>query len=429
MHRIALALLLVVACVAAGEEAVEAVTKAAKANVRFGPSLDAKIVASVPAGSRLQVLGKAPGKEGWFVVRFPQQGRAWVSANKLEAVEDGKQPEEPGKRYRSREEKIRVRDDATPGGNIVTELQQGEEVICQGPSVNGWMPVYAPSAIAYVNGAVGLQFANAAVAVAQGPNPNPGQANPGQGHPGEQAPAKVKGEEVLVIRDKERDRIERVWKHARGVFLDWHAKLKGVGVMEALAYDWEGLGGYFADVRDNHREIGTKLEASRTKDVIDNVVRVQRAKGIQPKAQVPPVPAEAPAIQQPVAQPPAQPQPRPETPQPTTPPAPATTDAQVRELIDVGAQQASKLQAKMHVVEGYLESRDFAKVGAEHVIIDDRSNVVAFLKAKPGSSIQLNEYFWRRVGVKGDVQQVDQAAHDLGRPVPLILVEQVDLLR
>ena len=86
------------------------------------------------------------------------------------------------------------------------------------------------------------------------------------------------------------------------------------------------------------------------------------------------------------------------------------------------------LSADGFAVQGFIEEKAFPQVGSSFVIIDQTGAVCAFLKTKPGSEIQLSEYFWRNVGVKGLSQEVDPALHNLGKKIPLILVDDVMLL-
>jgi branched-chain amino acid transport system substrate-binding protein len=60
--------------------------------------------------------------------------------------------------------------------------------------------------------------------------------------------------------------------------------------------------------------------------------------------------------------------------------------------------------------------------------ITSRAIPVALKKAKPGTALNFSEYYWRWVGVKGEVQAIDPAQHGLaGKPV-LVLVDEVKLL-
>ena len=69
--------------------------------------------------------------------------------------------------------------------------------------------------------------------------------------------------------------------------------------------------------------------------------------------------------------------------------------------------------------EGFLEQR-----GADYIVVDNKSQVVAYLK--PNGSVQLSDYFWRQIGVKGAIQDTVDAA---GVRVPVILVDDVILIQ
>ena len=55
-----------------------ATTMSKKGNVRFGPSTQAKVVATMDVGAPVEVLGIAQGLPEWYVVRFPREGSAWI---------------------------------------------------------------------------------------------------------------------------------------------------------------------------------------------------------------------------------------------------------------------------------------------------------------------------------------------------------------
>ena len=77
---------------------------------------------------------------------------------------------------------------------------------------------------------------------------------------------------------------------------------------------------------------------------------------------------------------------------------------------------------------GWLEERAYPQVGANHVIIDKDGNVCAFVTVKAGTPIQLSEFFWRNVGVRGEIKAVDQTLHNLGKDIPLVVVDDIALL-
>lgn len=88
---------------------------------------------------------------------------------------------------------------------------------------------------------------------------------------------------------------------------------------------------------------------------------------------------------------------------------------------------APAVAVKSFAVEGFVTQQNFEQVGVTEVLVDGDSNIVAFLKVQVGKDVQLSEYYWRWVGVKGEVQKVDQSKHNLGRDVPLVIVDGLSL--
>jgi hypothetical protein len=82
---------------------------------------------------------------------------------------------------------------------------------------------------------------------------------------------------------------------------------------------------------------------------------------------------------------------------------------------------------KAFAAEGFVTQQNFEQVGATEVLVDGDSNIVAFLKVAVGKDVQLSEYYWRWVGVNGEVQKVEQSKHNLGRDVPLVIVDSLSL--
>ncbi len=52
----------------------------------------------------------------------------------------------------------------------------------------------------------------------------------------------------------------------------------------------------------------------------------------------------------------------------------------------------------------------------------------AYLKVRPGSTLQLSEFYWRNVGVIGEVQESDPAKAGPGDKAPLVIVDDIRLL-
>jgi hypothetical protein len=117
----------------------------------------------------------------------------------------------------------------------------------------------------------------------------------------------------------------------------------------------------------------------------------------------------------PPAKPPIDPLPKPDKP------------VDVADLKNAAAQAPA---ASSFAAQGFLEERAVAGTGTNHVIIDKNGKICAFVKTKPGVDLQLSEFFWRLVGVKGESQPIDAEKHGQGGgPIPLVLVEDVALLQ
>ena len=76
---------------------------------------------------------------------------------------------------------------------------------------------------------------------------------------------------------------------------------------------------------------------------------------------------------------------------------------------------------------GLINEQPNPLLGTSHVIIDQDGKVKAYLKVKPGSPLQLSEFFWNNVGVVGQVEDVDPAKSG-GVKTPLIIVDDIRLL-
>ncbi len=122
-------------------------TMAKKGTVRFGPNLKAKAACILDIGAEIELLGPAEGMPGWYVIRFPREGSAWMHQKVLQAQPDGKT-------FLVLEDRARARDDATQGASIVAELAKGETVEGKGRVVGAWVAVYPSSAVAYVHKSV-----------------------------------------------------------------------------------------------------------------------------------------------------------------------------------------------------------------------------------------------------------------------------------
>jgi SH3-like domain-containing protein len=381
--------------------AVASTTMAKKANVRFGPSLAAKVVVTLDAGAPVEVLGVAQGMPEWYVIRFPREGSAWVHEKVL-------QPAEGGKTAKVVEDRARVRDDARQGGNIVAELALGEVVeIKERARVGAWVPVYPPSAVAYVHKSV-LNVPEAA--------------------------AKTIEQKVEVD-----NRLDLVWDEVQARYGTYKAALDR-DVEIAAKLDWERLDRQLGLVVDGHPSVRVQLAAKRLKDRIAPVVgaamQVQRQNNIVPVLDVPGQPpvviakADPTPVQPRIDPLPAtEPKPASEPAQPKIDPLPGKPTVGTDAIKDAATKAPASPSTGEFAAQGFLEERAVPAIGTNYVIIDKNGKVCALVKAKPGVDLQLSEFFWRLVGVKGDSQPVEPEKHGQGNaPIPLVLVDDVMLL-
>jgi hypothetical protein len=217
---------------------------------------------------------------------------------------------------------------------------------------------------------------------------------------------------------------ELLWQEVQARYSAYKAALdKDLEIAAGL--DWAYLDGQLAQVIARHPAVRVQLAAKRLAEriapVVKAAVEVQKKNGITPSRDVPGQPPIVVAAAEPKATDPAPADPvKPAG----TPPKAGNTDA-IRAAAVTAPPAPS---ADGFAVQGFIEERAFPQVGTSFVIIDQTGAVCAFLKTKPGSEIQLSEYFWRNVGVKGLSQEVDPAQHNLGKKVPLVLVDDVMLL-
>ena len=403
-------------------------TMAKKGTVRFGPNLKAKAACILDAGTEIELLGPAEGMPGWYVIRFPREGSAWMHQKVLQAQPDGKT-------FLVLEDRARARDDATQGASIVAELAKGETVEGKGRVVGAWVAVYPSSAVAYVHKSV-INLPKEIV--------------------------------TAVIKSATLTPVEAEWQVAEQLDGQYEGALRR-NLDLAATLDWSLLAKLLDSVGDGHPSVAVQLKAKAIRErlakVIHAVETVQEVNHLTPVRDVPgearvPTPeelvaaaaarAKAQGAEEPVAhQPkpaPEQPKPTPEpekpkpapTPeQPTTePPKPAVTETPKPEqpVAHVAsddlktAAAAAPAAPGAFAATGWLEERAYPQVGANHVIIDKDGMVCAFVTVKAGTPIQLSEFFWRNVGVRGEVKPVDQSLHNLGKAVPLVVVDDIALL-
>ena len=400
-------------------ETVIHATMAKKGKVHFGPSLNSKEAAILDAGAEVEVLGVAKGLPDWFVVRFPRSGTAWVHAKVLQPLEDGKT-------FRVTEDRARARDDATLRSNIVAELAKGEIVESKGKKIGDWQAVYPPSAVAYVHKSVLNLPAN----VAAGIQKNQAVAN----------------------------QSEAAWLEAKAIYARYKQVLDRQNFDLAATLDWSNLHRLLAQVVKDHTDAATRNEAQELDSKIAKVVqaaeKVQREHGLTATREIPgeppiempkPVAATTVAATTPAGT--AEPAAKPvgDAPPATVAKVPASGDAPAKPAdpaakpageparVDAGdfkaaAAQAPKAPASIeYAVTGLINVQANAQLGTSHVIIDQEGKVRAFLKVKPGSPLQLSEFFWNNVGVVGEIQEVDPAKTG-GVKTPLVIVVDIRLL-
>jgi uncharacterized protein YgiM (DUF1202 family) len=365
-----------------------------RANVRFGPSTQAKVVVTLDAGEPVEVLGVAQGMPEWYVIRFPRQGSAWVHEKVL-------QIQEGGKTYVVTEDRARVRDDARQGGNIVAELAIGEIVEAKDRTrVGAWLPIYPPSAVAYVHKSV--------------------------------LNVPKKEEEKIGAAAVQDNQLDDLWEEIQLRYSAYKVALDQ-DVEIAAKLDWAYLDQQLDQVVTGHPSERVKLAAKRLKDriypVVSAAIKVQKQNNITPSRDVPGQPPIVvvkpdPAVvkNDPVPEPLNKPV---IDPIPTVPPKPAIGADKIKDA----AVNAPAVPATEFAAQGFLEERGVSAVGTNYVIIDKNGKVCAFVKVKTGVDIQLSEFFWRLVGVKGESTPISADQHGQGSAsIPLVTVDDVMLL-
>jgi uncharacterized protein YgiM (DUF1202 family) len=375
-----LALVLAAALMPAAEVVTAKLAK--KSNVRYGPSKSAAVAVTLPSDAAVEILGKVVKDDGvWYQIRFPREGRAWMHAKTLKDLGNNQ--------YQVIEDKARVRDDATGGANIVSELNKGDVVEFRANRVGDWLAVYPPSAVAYIH-----------ESVLAAPQVGVGPALAGQ------------------------RAVERLWTTAKATYTQYagHKDLKS-----ALTLDWPGLSQQLAQVAKEHPELAVRIEAARLRSGVEAVVQEQAKQHAQPTVSVPQPPAE-----------PVAPTPRPADPAaPAVGPQPGNPVAELPKPVDTGTAPApvpvpapapavletiAPPAPSAHIAEGFLEQR-----GDIYVVINSANTVVAVLQAKPGATLQLSDYYWREIGVKGTSPGMGK--DDQGKDVPIVLVDDIELLK
>ena len=342
-------------------------------NVRFGPTTQARVVVMLKTGDAVELIERAPAK-GWWAIRFPRSGRAWVDQKNLVAESAGL--------WRVTREGTRARDDATLGGGIVRELAQGELVEDRGAPVGTWRPVYVPNAVAYIHESV-IQLG---------------------------AGAEQRLGEVIAsgeVADGE-------WQEAARLYVDLYREVQS-DVSAAARIDWAPLQARLDRVIAGHRSPDVRLRAQRIKVGVGELIAATRT--LPPGTQLPATPV----------QPAGSGQTGSTAGQGGSTGHSGSTTAQAG---GTGSTPAPRLPEVAPVKpklrfpgQGLLEAKDYPALNAQHHLVDADGRVVAVLRLKAGSSVQFSEYVWREVGAKGVAGTVGE-----GLPAGAALIEVEELV-
>jgi uncharacterized protein YgiM (DUF1202 family) len=379
--------------------AITATVQVPRANVRFGPAQTAGLACTLNRGDSVSIIGTAQVPD-WYVVAFPTQGKAWVSAKVLAPV-DG------GKRWKVIVDGAHARADATVGAPVVCDMVVGEVLEDRGAVAGDFHAVYIPSAVAYVKKEL-LALPSADAVTQQVQNANA---------------------------------IEQLWQKSSAAYITAYQQVLA-DPKAAQTIAWDPLLKDLDTVAKQSPDALTAQKAQRCHDGILRVIAASKAPG----AGAPANPAG------PVADnPPAQPAPgtkpvgaKPDNPNDYVVPAgqpgsaatllkvPETAPPAPEELVPVAAPATAPAPAAPHSAEGYvIANSDYAKIPAPFLLQDGNSNVIAFLTVKDGAGVNLSEYTWSSCGIDGDKGGLDAAAltaSKLPAGLPLITVTHVALL-
>ena len=361
-------------------------------NVRFGPDQKAKPVVMLKAESPVEVIGAALGAPDWLVIRFPKEGKAWVREDKITPIDDGK-------RWRVIRDRSNARDDATLGANIVAQLAVGEVLEDKGQKVGNWVAVYIPNAIAYTH-KDNVRLASAPPAT------------------GQTATTTTPGDVVAAVKTvseenrKQAEESERVWAAAVSTYGDFRDSVTA-RLEVALNKDWDGLERQLAEVIEKHPSQATRLAAAQIKVAIDKVKTEAKAYALAKNIEI--------KVTDPVKEPGK---------------VPTTTHTGVGPVSSGTVPGANpgvtalpgKVAVSPYAADGLLVQKDLTALDIHYAIMDGDGNVKAYLKAKDPAALQLSEYYYRNVGVKGVKDPIDAAKAGIENPPPLVTVEEVVLL-
>jgi uncharacterized protein YgiM (DUF1202 family) len=358
-----------------------AATLEKNSRVRFGPSTGAKEIVTLKAGAQVEVFGPCKSAAEWLVIRFPKEGKVWIHAKNLAAV-DG------GARFRVTADKTRARADATLSAEVVAELNQGEIVEDKGAIVGDWRAVTIPDAVAYVHQSL------------------------------VQMPADLK--KAMAEREAKAAAADATWQKALAVYTQYLETVKA-NPKAAINLDWAGLAVQLDAVVADHASASVRLAAKRVRDSIAQLLPAATEVAVQQGVQPP-----APLIKS------EEPKPADAKPGEAKPPVATAADGP-KPLSAEAVQQMQKAMPKPSPwqAEGILMQDDqwTAKVGTRDVLMDGDGNVVAFIKGKDGVDLKLSELLYREVGAQGAVETLPPEKTGLPKAVKLVTASDVAPLR
>ncbi|GDY14878.1 hypothetical protein LBMAG53_37560 [Planctomycetota bacterium] len=353
---------------------VVAAEMAKNGNVRFGPDTKAKPVATLKAGSAVEVIGPAAGAPDWVVIRFPRQGKAWVHVKNLQALQG---TAEGTALWRVVGRGANVRDDATMGAALVAQLAVGEILEDQGQRVGDWIAVYPANAVAYTH------------------------------KDNLRLPATVNLPKLAEEQRLQRDVADRLWAVVQSTYEDFR-KAAQARPETALSKDWAGLKAQLEQVTAKHPDVQVRVAADaikvRVTELVTAAEQYVKIKGT-PVGPIQPVPQPGEA---PVA------------------PTPAVAQAQ-QQATTAAAQLPAAAPVSAFAAEGLIVQQEFSKLQVTYVVMSQDGQVKALLKSR-APEVQLSEYIYRYAGVKGGSEPLTTEQTGLSATVPLIAVDEVVLL-
>ena len=411
-RQLALVALLAACAALLGQEG-RTVDMVKRGNIRFGPSTEAPVIVTLNAGSKVELLRPAEGREGWYVIRFPREGHAWMHERTLTPTSDPR-------RFRVGVDGARVRSDSRASAEMVDELAMGETVEWVGREANGqwfgrkvgsWYAVYPANAIAYVYQSV-LGLDGSVV-------------------------------EEVHTQAIAKSASEQLWQDASARYVSYRANMER-DPETGLDQEWVVLAHDLAQVVQDHPSIKTRLMAKKLYAGIQRMLamaqRVRVQQGHTPLPALPDIPdpgvhaSSPPQVQPdpitqvepqpPISRPPQpepQPQPQPQPEQPSEPDVPVSEQ--------VGAVLPTVEPAVDNSRMGWLVQRDVELEHVNHALIDENNSVKVLIKTPPGSTVQLSEFFWRRVTVEGATENVTLDLDGQSMTVPVVTVSAVKLVR